>query len=111
MAAFDKKPRLKLPVRRRPYFAEIRKGLAIGYRRNQGPGTWIVRGADGKGKNWMKAFATADDFEPANGETIMTYDQARDTLRAVVAGRAAGDPIVHEIARLSDRFPSRTLLS
>jgi hypothetical protein len=26
------------------------------------------------------------------------------TLRAVVAGRAAGDPIVHEIARLSDRF-------
>jgi len=65
MAALDKKPRLKLPVARRPYFAEIRKGLAFGYRRNQGAGTWVVRAADGKGKNWTKAFAFADDVEVA----------------------------------------------
>jgi integrase len=87
MAALDKKPRLKLVVRKRPHFTEIRKGLAIGYRRNQGPGTWIVRGADGKGKNWMKAFATADDSETANGDTVMTYDQARE--RAITLARGA----------------------
>jgi len=85
MATLDKKPRLKLAMRRRPYFSEIRKGLALGYRRNQGPGTWIVRGADGKGKNWMKAFATADDVDAANGDTIMTYDQARE--RAITLAR------------------------
>ena len=78
MATLDKKPRLKLPVRGRAYFAEIRKGLALGYRRNQGPGAWIVRAADGKGKNWMEGFAIADDFEVANGDTVMTHDQARE---------------------------------
>jgi hypothetical protein len=49
MAALDKKPRLKLPVQQRPHYHEIRKGLALGYRRNKGAGTWLVRVADGKG--------------------------------------------------------------
>jgi hypothetical protein len=87
MAALDKKPRLKNSVQRRPYFSEIRKGLALGYRRNQGAGTWVVRAADGKGKSWTKAFATADDFEPTNGDTIMTHDQARE--RAVTMARGS----------------------
>jgi integrase len=87
MATLDKKPRLKLAVRKRPHFTEIRKGLALGYRRNQGSGTWIVRAADGRGKNWMKAFATADDFETANGDIVMTHDQARE--RAITLARGA----------------------
>jgi hypothetical protein len=87
MATLDKKPRLKLAVRKRPHFTEIRKGLALGYRRNQGPGTWIVRGAKGNGKNWMQKFAVADDSETANGDTVMTYDQARE--RAIALARGA----------------------
>jgi hypothetical protein len=89
MATLDKKPRLKLPVRGRAYFAEIRKGLALGYRRNQGPGAWIVRAADGKGKNWMEGFAIADDFEVANGDTVMTHDQARERAITLARGNVA----------------------
>jgi Phage integrase family len=89
MATLDKKPRLKLPVRGRAYFAEIRKGLALGYRRNQGPGTWIVRGADGKGKNWMKKIAVADDSETADGDKVMTHDQARERAITLARGNVA----------------------
>jgi Phage integrase family len=103
MATLDKKPRLKLAVRKRPHFTEIRKGLALGYRRNQGGGTWIVRAADGKGKNWMKAFATADDFETANADTVMTYDQARERAITLARGNVASSadhkrPITVEFA-------------
>jgi hypothetical protein len=95
MAALDKKPRLKLLVQRRPYFTEIRKGLALGYRRNQGSGSWVVRAADGKGKNWMKAFATADDAEIANGESIMSYDQALVRAATLARGNVASSADQH----------------
>ena len=56
--------RLKLPPRRKPYsFVTISPGIALGYRRNAAAGTWVVRAADGKGGNWTKRVALADDFE------------------------------------------------
>jgi integrase len=76
MASLDRKPRLKLPPQHRRYFHEIRTGLALGFRRNQGAGMWLVRVAKGDGSNWQKKFALADDIEPANGVTIMSYEQA-----------------------------------
>jgi integrase len=76
MASLDRKPRLKLSPQHRPYFHEIRTGLALGFRRNQGAGMWLVRVAKGDGSNWQKKFALADDIEPANGVTIMSYEQA-----------------------------------
>jgi integrase len=72
-----KKPRLKLPLRGKPYFIEIAPGISLGYRRNQGPGGWVLRAADGKGGNKPKTFAVTDDLLEANGETILTYEQAR----------------------------------
>jgi hypothetical protein len=47
-------------------------------------GTWIVRGAEGKGTNWTKAFATADDFDDADGETVLNFWQAQDRARTLV---------------------------
>jgi integrase len=94
MAALDKKPRLKLPVVKRPYFHEIRKGLALGYRRNKGVGSWLVRVADGKGKSWTKAFAIADDNEDANNNTVMSYEQALKKapgIAGVDEGASLGD--------------------
>ena len=60
---------------KKPYFQQITPGVSLGYRRNQGPGAWLVRVADGKAGNWTKGFASADDAEKANDETVM------DTLR------------------------------
>ena len=42
--------RLKLEPRKKPYhFTTIAPGLAVGYRRNKGPGKWVLRAADGHG--------------------------------------------------------------
>ena len=47
-----------------------RDGVRLGYRRNRTAGRWNVLAANGKGANWLKAFADADDFQEANGETV-----------------------------------------
>jgi hypothetical protein len=44
--------------------------------------------ADGQGGNWTKTIANADDFEAANGATVLDFVQAQD--RARTFGR--GDP-------------------
>jgi hypothetical protein len=76
-------------VRKKPYFKTIARGISIGYRRNQGAGSWVVRGTDGRGKLWTKVFATADDIEPANGVTVMSFTQAKE--RAPILARGSSD--------------------
>jgi integrase len=73
--------RLKLPIRKKPDWLKIGLGVALGYRRNQGPGTWSVRVADGKGSHWIKAIATADDYDTADGEHVLDFWQAQDRAR------------------------------
>jgi integrase len=81
--------RLKLPVRKKPYaFTTIAAGVALGYRRNQGAGTWVVRVADGAGGNWTKGFAVADDHEGADAEHgILDFWMAQDRARALARGK------------------------
>ena len=78
--------RLKLPVAKKPVFTRIGDGVGLGYRRNKTAGAWIVRAADGKGANWTKAFATADDFEEADGGIILNFWQAQDRARVLASG-------------------------
>ena len=67
-------------------------GLSLGYRRNQGPGTWSIRAADRKGGEWEKRIGAADDYEPADGRQILNYVQAVDQARRLTkAGDAAVD--------------------
>jgi hypothetical protein len=68
--------RLKLPVARKPIFIVLSPGIALGYRRNRGPGTWVVRAADGHSGVWTKGFALAGDHEDADGEHVQTWWQA-----------------------------------
>ena len=85
--------RLKLEPRKKPYhFTIIAPGIAVGYRRNEGPGKWVLRAADGHGAYWTDAIALADDHEPADGATVCTFWQAQDKARVLVRGEdAAGD--------------------
>jgi integrase len=78
--------RLKLKVRRRPYFVPVAPGISLGYRRNLGPGSWLVRCADGKGGAWTKGFSTADDFEDASGEQVLDFWGAQVRARELVRG-------------------------
>jgi hypothetical protein len=73
--------RLRLRVRRKPYFLSVAPGVSLGYRRNLGPGSWLVRCADGKGGAWTKGFSTADDFEDASGEQVLDFWAAQVRAR------------------------------
>src|SRR5262245_53938348 len=83
--------RRKLAVRKKPYWTTISPGIGLGYRRNEGGGTWSVRVADG-GAEWIKRIALADDLEPASPPAVLTYWQAIDQARAL-ARRQPGDAI------------------
>jgi integrase len=93
--------RLKLPIAKKPIFVRASPGVGLGYRRNRTGGTWVVRAADGKGGNWTQAFAIADDFEDANGSTVLDYWQAQDRARAIARG-AASDELHGEPATVAE---------
>ena len=64
--------RLRLEPRQKPYhFTVIAPGIAIGYRRCQGPGRWVLRAADGHGAYWTDTIALADDHEEADEKAEM----------------------------------------
>jgi integrase len=79
--------RLRLKVRRKPYFVPVAPGIALGYRRNLGSGSWLVRCADGKGGAWTKGFSTADDFEDPSGEQVLDFWTAQTRARELVRGK------------------------
>jgi integrase len=84
--------RLKLASQRKPFFVTVAPGIALGYRRNAGAGTWSVRASDGHGGNWLKGFAVADDHEDSNGATVLDFWQASDKARTLArAGDGDGE--------------------
>jgi integrase len=83
--------RLKSPVSKKPYFVAVAPGVGPGYRRNKTAGTWVVRAADGRGGNWTRAFAVADDFEETNGTDVLDFWQAQDRARVLARGGKDGD--------------------
>src|SRR5215468_5848182 len=82
--------RLKLPIRKKPYTARVGPGLRVAYRRNETAGSWSLIAADGKGGNWMKSFAHADDYEEANGADVLDFWQAQERARTLA--RSHRDP-------------------
>src|SRR6516164_10341897 len=81
--------RLRLPVQSKPQgFVNLAPGISLGYRRCSGAGRWIVRAANGAGSSWQKAFALADDYEPANGDGVLTFFEAQEHARAIARGQS-----------------------
>jgi integrase len=88
--------RLKLAPRWKPYTARVGPGVRLGYRRKATAGSWSVIAADGKGGNWLKAFADADDFEGANGDNILDFWQAQDCARTLARGEGTDKASEHK---------------
>jgi len=101
--------RRRLAVRKKPYWTMISPGIHLGYRRNQGSGTWSVRVAD-SGAEWIKRIAVADDLEPASPPAVLNYWQAIDQARAL-ARRQPGEAIDESrpltVAEALDRYARR----
>jgi integrase len=74
--------RRKLHVAKRPVWIRLAPGIALGYRRNEGAGTWSVR-VTGNGGQWIKRLALADDLEPAAPPAVLSYWQALEAARAL----------------------------
>jgi integrase len=83
--------RLELPIAKKPIFVKVGPGVGLGYRRNQTAGTWVARIADGKGKNWTKAIALADDFDDADDGKILNFWQAQERARVLAYGSRGSD--------------------
>jgi integrase len=91
--------RLKLPKRGKPYWVRIARGLSLGYRRIETAGPWIVRKASGDGNNWIKNFATTDDFEESNGDNVLTFFEAQSIARTIAKdGETSGGLITVSVA-------------
>jgi hypothetical protein len=78
--------RLRLPIQKKPHWQRLGPGVSLGYRRNAGAGTWSIRAADGRGDEWLKKFAIADDYEPADGKRVLSHSQAIEAARLLVRG-------------------------
>lgn len=72
--------RLRLPVRREPYWRSFQEGRALGYRRLPGgkAGTWIARHYDPVAGRTYQALGSADDMLDADGTGTLTFAQAQD---------------------------------
>jgi integrase len=76
--------RLKLEIRREPYWHGIQEGRAVGYRRldNGKAGTWSARfTTPGTPNRQFRALGSADDYAPADGTLTLTYAQAQDAAQ------------------------------
>jgi hypothetical protein len=62
--------RLRLPIAKKPVWIKLDKGLHVGYRRNEGVGSWSMRVADGRGSNWVKSIGPANDVSDDQGITF-----------------------------------------
>jgi integrase len=81
--------RLRLPIRPKPYSGpSLARGVRLLYRRNRTAGTWVVKASDGRGAYWTKAFAVADDYDPADGKSVLTFFQAQTVAKALARGTA-----------------------
>ena len=80
--------RLRLPVAKKPVYVKIDRGVALGYRRNAGAGTWVVR-VTRDGRDWTTKLGPADDYEE-NGSTL-TWWTAQARARDVALGQYEAD--------------------
>ena len=74
--------RLRLQIRRKPYWRVLESGLHLGYRRTQsGSGSWIARRFLGAGSYSEEKVGVADDFQEPDGVIILGFGQSQQKAR------------------------------
>src|SRR5262249_15272659 len=96
--------RLRLKVRRKPYFVAVAPGISLGYRRNLGPGSWLVRCAEGQGGAWAQGLSTTDEFAAARGDAVLDFWAAQVRARELVRGKHADASKPVTVAEALDEY-------
>ena len=84
--------RAKLKVSGKPYYKPIGEGLHLGYRKGATVGKWVARIYVGDQKYEVQTIATADDYEDADGQRILTFWQAQDRARELAGKKVYTGP-------------------
>lgn len=94
--------RLKLETGKR-YYVAITEGLSLIYRRTgKDFGVWSVRIKDDLGSDRMIRIGPADDFQDADGETVLTFPQAQERARALAKESKAVGPEVGKLPTVAE---------
>ena len=98
--------RSKLAISSKPYdFAPIAPGVGLGYRRNRtGPGSWVLRLADGKGGYQTRNIGLADDLMDADGAEVLTWFGAVERGRKLAKGDAAEAGVLMTVAGALEEY-------
>jgi integrase len=89
-----KTARARLPAADKPIYVDAARGCDLGYRKPKaGAGSWYCRALSGAGGYWVRRFATADDFEVADGVHVLSFPQALDLARRIARGEAGDDGV------------------
>jgi integrase len=83
--------RLRLKMRREPYWRSISEGLAVGYRKGAKGGTWIARHYSTEHGRRFHAIGTADDIADGDGAHVWSFAQAQEAARKWFAHLARHD--------------------
>jgi hypothetical protein len=90
--------RARLPVREKPHFQPVDRGLHLGYVKSKTGGSWIARRYAGNERYHFTKLGRADDTQAADGAAILSYHQALAAARTLTAAEA-------EQARLDEIGP------
>src|SRR5262249_10836281 len=84
--------RAKLKGFGKPYYRAIGEGFHLGYRKGAKGGKWGARNYVGGQKNEVETIATADDYEDADGQRVLTFWQAQDRARELAGKKVYTGP-------------------
>jgi integrase len=103
--------RRSLLPRGKPYYRAIGARLHLGYRKGKGAGRWVLRSYS-DGSYQVATIADADDVLDANGHNVLTFWQAQDRIRQLIAAPltakiAAPFTVADAIAEYLDWIESR----
>jgi integrase len=96
--------RLKLRPGKTYHWVRLGYGLGLGYRRNvSGSGTWSLRIARGGNRgHWIKLIGSADDYDTANGDSVLDCWQASDKARTLGLKARQGDDGAGKLATVAE---------
>ncbi len=77
--------RLRLKMRREPYWRSISGGMAVGYRKGAKGGTWIGKLHSAELGRRYQSLGKADDIADADGAHVLSFAQAQEAARKWVA--------------------------
>jgi integrase len=84
--------RARLKPAGKPYYRAIGEGIHLGYRKGKVEGKWVLRRYVGDQDYKVVTIAVADDLIDADGEGVLTFYQAQERARAIVAEKVYSGP-------------------